>query len=484
MYAAWTLERQAFRLTSALNKGAWMNTDETQSNQASGRTTVRRAYVDLGFPADGATEYFKRRRLWQGTLPLLRGHRGEFYQFNGKVFQRLEDKELQADAYTFLRDVDREQAKKTYVESMMANLYAMCRIPSQVAFPAYLEGRTWETKVDWIAVQNGVLDVQALIGGENVVLKPHTPAFVATVLLPFAYDAFAECPRWHRFVEEVLPDPDSRRLLQEIFGYCLTYDLSQQKFFLFLGDGGNGKGVITRILRMLLGEENVSTVPLTHLGKRFYLVGTMGKLVNFCNEVDNARDLDEAVIKQFTGEDPMQFERKYKEVFSAMPTAKLIISGNAWLPFKDRSEGMWRRLVPLHFPINIPEARQNKNLTRDLLPQLSGIFNWAVEGLCRLRQQGRFTIPAGSEVMIGQFRLEANNALRFLEESTVENGNGYVGTVALYTRYRDWCVRNGHQALDHNEFVREVTRKYPGVKKRRRGEDGMKVTSFIGLSMT
>ncbi len=99
-----------------------------------------------------------------------------------------------------------------------------------------------------------------------------------------------------------------------------------------------------------------------------------------------------------------------------------------------------------------------------------------------MRQQGRFTIPLGSEALIGQFRLEANNALRFLEESTVQDANGYVGTVALYTRYRNWCVTNGRQALDHNEFVREVTRKYPRVTKRRRGEGGMKVTSFIGLS--
>jgi putative DNA primase/helicase len=438
--------------------------------------------MDLRFPADGATQYFKYRRLWQGGLPLLRGHRAEFYQYRGNVFQRLEDKELKADVYTVLREVDRQWAKKTYVESMIENLYSMCRIPSQVAFPAYLDGRTWETKADWIAVQNGVLDVRALIRGENVVLKPHSPAFVATVLLPFAYDAFAECSGWHRFVEEILPDTDSRRLLQEIFGYCLTYDLSQQKFFLFLGDGGNGKGVITRLLRTLLGEENVSTVPLTHLGKRFYLVGTMGKLVNFCNEVDNARDLDEAVIKQFTGEDPMQFERKYKEVFSAMPTAKLIISGNAWLPFKDRSEGMWRRLVPLHFPVNIPEPRQNKNLTRDLLSELSGIFNWSVEGLCRLRQQGRFTMPMASQALIGQFRLEANNALRFLEEATVQDTNASVGTVELYGRYRDWCGANGHQALDHNQFGREVTRKYPRMTKHRRGP--RKVMAFIGLSMT
>ena len=91
-----------------------------------------------------------------------------------------------------------------------------------------------------------------------------SPSIATPCLVRFCchlkYDPQATCSRWESFITEVLPDSDCQRLIQEIFGYCLTYDLSQQKFFLFLGDGGNGKGVITRTLRTLLGEDNVSTV--------------------------------------------------------------------------------------------------------------------------------------------------------------------------------------------------------------------------------
>ena len=41
---------------------------------------------ECGFesPADGATAYFRHRGLWEDTLPLLRGHRGEFYRYGGR----------------------------------------------------------------------------------------------------------------------------------------------------------------------------------------------------------------------------------------------------------------------------------------------------------------------------------------------------------------------------------------------------------------
>jgi hypothetical protein len=151
-------------------------------------------------------------------------------------------------------------------------------------------------------------------------------------------------------------------LLQEIFGYCLTFDLRQQKFFLLEGGGGNGKGVVLGVLRALLGPENVSSVSLAGLHARFELASTLGKLANITSESDNVRQVDEAVLKQFTGQDAMQFEKKYRDSFSGVPTAKLIIAVNSRPPFRDRSDGLWRRLILLPFPVGIPEERQNKDL--------------------------------------------------------------------------------------------------------------------------
>ena len=44
--------------------------------------------------------------------------------------------------------------------------------------------------------------------------------------------------------------------LQEIFGYVLTPDTSQQKIGMIVGPKRSGKGLIGRTLRRLVGERN------------------------------------------------------------------------------------------------------------------------------------------------------------------------------------------------------------------------------------
>jgi putative DNA primase/helicase len=46
-------------------------------------------------------------------------------------------------------------------------------------------------------VKNGLLDLET---GE---LQPHTPEHRSSIQLPVEYDAEADCPTWHKFVEEV-----------------------------------------------------------------------------------------------------------------------------------------------------------------------------------------------------------------------------------------------------------------------------------------
>jgi hypothetical protein len=90
------------------------------------------------------------------------------------------------------------------------------------------------------------------------------------------------CPRWLRFLEEVLEgDKDRISLLQEWFGYCLTHDTSLHAFMVLEGSGANGKSVVCEILTKMLGVDNVSNVPLEVFADRFQLATTLGKLSEY-----------------------------------------------------------------------------------------------------------------------------------------------------------------------------------------------------------
>src|SRR5262249_725910 len=154
----------------------------------------------------------------------------------------------------------------------------------------------------------------------------------------------------------------------------------QQKFFLFEGEGANGKGVVLNILTLLLGAANVSGLPLESFSATHGLESTLGKLVNLTSEIGDLDRVSEGKLKQFTGEDLMSFNPKYRPEFTAKATARLVMATNVRPPFRDRSNGLWRRLMVLPFPVTIPEGKRNRRLTDELATELSGIFNWAVEG--------------------------------------------------------------------------------------------------------
>lgn len=196
------------------------------------------------------------------------------------------------------------------------------------------------------------------------------------------------------------------------------------------------------------------------------------------------RQLDEAIIKQFTGEDPMRMEHKYKDPFTAMPTAKLIIAANVQLPFKDRSQGIWRRLIAIPFPVNIPEAEQNKNLTAELAEEMSGILNWSVVGQDRLRERGTFIQPTVSLNAAAEFRRQANSARLFLEEHCTEAADAHVNKRALYQSYCAFCREERHEPIKSNEFSKEVLKQFPSVNDKVRPRVGeSRLTSYGGLSL-
>jgi putative DNA primase/helicase len=401
----------------------------------------------------------------------LRFYRGEWLRFDGRIYAPLPDAELQSHLVTYLRTTPARQCTTLkLVKNILMHVQAVCVIPASTALPAIWTGTQWNPAPYCLVFTNGILDVAALLNASsNQVLTRHIPTFVSTARLSFDFDASARCPRWLRFLKQILPDAASRRLLKEIFGYCLTSDTSLQKFFLFEGIGANGKGVVMRIMTRLLGDANISNLPLEMFGAPHDLIVTLGKLVNLTSDMGDLDRVAEGMLKQFTGDDTMHFNPKYRQPFSAKPTAKLVIAANTRPPFRDRSEGVWRRLIILPFRTSILPEKQNPDLTDELTTELSGILNWAVAGGYDLRRRRRFLESAVGIEAKEEFRLESNPARRFLMEHCRAEVSGEELTTLLYQAYAGFCKEHGFKPLNETHFGRELHRVFPQVKKRRLG---------------
>ena len=278
-------------------------------------------------------------------------------------------------------------AKQHLVREFILNLQGSCVIDSRIQFNSWLNE---EGGPRIIVAKNGNISFDELDEDGRPKLLPHSSNYFTLVKLPYDYDPKAECPKWLEFLDEIMEGDEERiHLLQQWIGYLLTTTLSEQKFIICIGEGANGKGVFFIIVISMLGIENCSSVPLSHFGYRFSLFSTFGKLLNATSEgIGEITSRSEAVLKEYTAGDMMTFERKYQDPFSVVPTAKLMFATNEFPAFNDRSQGIWRRILLVPFEKTIPPEQQNKHLAEELKDEMSGIFNWAYDGMVDLEKNG------------------------------------------------------------------------------------------------
>jgi len=418
-------------------------------------------------------------------IPTLRYYRQDWLTWNGQAYQRIPDKDLRARIANFIINLPDAKLSRTLVLDTETALTGFCLVDGRASQPLWLEdnlkvkdiGRT-------MSFTNGWLDFDAYLRGKDVPLQEHTPRLFTTIGLPYDYDGDAQCPKWLDFLNYNLEGDEQRiQLLKEFAGYLLVWDTLFHNFLLLHGDGGTGKSTFTDVITAMLGEDNVSTVPLENFGQRFALSATLGKLANIVSEIGELDSVAEGLLKQFTAGDKMQFERKYRDTFSAYPTARLVLATNTRPRFLDRSQGIWRRLILVPWNVRISEEKKNRHLRDEIKEkELPGVFLWACAGLVELLEQGHFTESTVSETATEDYKDECNPARMYLRENLEADTNNWIGVDEIYTEYSEYCEASGFKRLNKSNFGKEVKREFPNVeKKRKRDETGSLFYAYTGI---
>ena len=249
------------------------------------------------------------------------------------------------------------------------------------------------------------------------------------------------------------------------------------------GEGANGKSVLLDVLKSLVGPENCSSVALESFVERFALSPTIGKLVNVCSEIGQVSKLPEGKLKAFVAGDPMSFDRKFRDPLQLNPTAQLVFATNQLPRFADRSEGIWRRLVVVPCTKVIPLDQQDREFANKLCEELPGILNWALDGLARLRERGRFKVPEASMKAALALRQESHPELQFFEDCCEAEAKDEVDCGVLHQAYSQWCVENYHEVMDSKVFGKALRKRFPRVDRARRRRDGKPIWVYTGVKL-
>ena len=323
---------------------------------------------------------------------------------------------------------------------------------------------------------NGMLD------WATGVLEPHDPAHLSTVQLPFPYDPAATAPAFQHWLAQVVP-ADVVKVVWELLGYLLMSGNPRQMAVVLLGDGGNGKGTLLRIINAMLGRHNTSNVTLRDLAEgRFEVATLFGKIANVAGDIDAKYLADTSRFKAITGGDVVQAQHKYGHPFSFTPWAVPIFSANEKWKSADTTSGYFRRWITIPFPNKVNEL-PGVFSEDSLFLELAGIANGAIAGLLRLEVGKRFTKSVSVDELMRDFKVKSDVVALWLandDRVTSEPGNTAMTALRadIYRRYSAWSDDNGHSALASDKLFDRMERLgFPLVRR----SSGF---TYLGLTVT
>lgn len=338
--------------------------------------------------------------------------------------------------------------KKTHVDNstkMIANLLNKSEILDDVI-------RDYKHRT--INFRNGTLFVS--VNGKATFAPRHDKRYAALNILDFDYDKSAKCPKWDKFLRQVLPDADDRKTLMEFIGYCFLPSHEFESFlFLYGKSGANGKSVILNVIRSFFGEDNVSSLQLQQL-EGHQMFGLVNKIVNIGAEIDK-NGTDKGQLQNLktlvSTSESLNINPKGKDNFELLPSQKpkLIFSGNE-KPKRGLDNGTFRRMLVLVFDGEIPDDKKIRRLADRFLDEMSGIFNQSVEGLARLVKNGKFTKSKRMLAEIDEYKDEVNPMRAFVKDAIVADEKYLVPNQYLYLVYKTYIEGKGGASLKEQNF--------------------------------
>jgi putative DNA primase/helicase len=418
--------------------------------------------------------------------PTLLHHGDQFYRYNGRCWREIAEVDVRAEVYMFLhaaarRDKDDHlvafSPNRSKVGDVLDAIKASANLSAEISAPYWLHYTPDCCPPPWevLASANGLLHLP-----ERALLSA-TPSFYTHNAVEFGYDPAAPEPAaWFDFLNTLWPDdPQSIATLQEIFGYLLTPDTSQQKLFMLIGPKRSGKGTIGRVMTALLGQGNVVSPTLASLCTNFGLQPLIGKQLAIIGDARLSQRHDQAQIAErllsVSGEDGISVDRKHREAWTGRLGTRFVIISNELPRLADASGALASRFIVLTMDRSFYGV-EDHGLTDRLLGELPGILNWAIEGWQRLRDRGRFIQPEASRDAVEEMEALGSPVFAFVDECCEIAPGAAVEVGALFEEWKKWCESQGRR--DHGTkqtFGRDLRAVVPGVRQSRpRGPDGRK----------
>jgi P4 family phage/plasmid primase-like protien len=320
-------------------------------------------YVCVSYDKRGIWYHFKGHRWVQDKgLSLREKISKDMYNLFGKKAEQCE-----AEMNEFVEDDDRREFLKKKVglihqiKITLKKTTNKDHIMREAAEIFYDENfvRNMDTNKYLLCFNNGVVDFV------NKVFRDGLPEDYITKTTRINYAPYnEEDPNWKetseqlkQFMTTLFPIEDLKRYMWDHLASCLIGTNKNQTFHVYHGSGSNGKSLLVDLMSATLGDYK-GTVPITLVTDvRGKIGGTSDEVLKLkgvryavMQEPSKGVKLNEGIMKELTGGDPIQARGLYSESEIFVPQFKLCVGTNNLFDIDSNDDGTWRRIRKCTFP--------------------------------------------------------------------------------------------------------------------------------------
>jgi putative DNA primase/helicase len=289
-------------------------------------------------------------------------------------------------------------------------------------------------------------------------LLPFSPMYRRRNKLAVDFKPGAKCPLFLGTLMQPALDAEDLDLLQRWCGLALIGENVAQRLLILTGTAGGGKGTFIRVLVGILGQTNVASLRTQLLNERFELGRFLGKTLLYGADVPEKflNHRGASVLKSLTGGDPVALEfKRSNESPVVVCKFNAIVTCNSRLTvhLEGDSDAWRRRLVIIKY-----EKPQPENVIADLSEQIlknesSGILNWQLDGLEKVRADGwQLRLTPAQQTRVDDLLLESEGHIIFARDALYVADGSDLTVEDCYAAYVRFCTERGWIILPRNKF--------------------------------
>ena len=263
----------------------------------------------------------------------------------------------------------------------------------------------------------------------------------------------------NNFMSQLFPIKESCRYMWDHLASCLIGVKKEHAFNIYRGSGSNGKSILTDLMTQALGDYK-GTVPITLVTeKRNSIGGTSSEVIQLkgvryavMQEPSKDAVINEGIMKELTGGDPIQARALYSDSEIFIPQFSLVVCTNALFEIKSNDDGTWRRMKLVDFLAKfVSDGEKHTDDTKYVFPKDKSLKeklpNWAPIFISMLIEKACITdgeVKDCPEVISAsnKYRQSQDCITGFIAEKIIIDANGSIGKKILNDVFKEWFQMN------------------------------------------